>query len=71
MEDKNSSPKELNVELVPQRTKKDCMACKLTGSVGLLIISAYLFSTARKQTNKSNRVVTNLLGSGRVLQNLN
>jgi hypothetical protein len=44
--------------------KKDCVLCKITGSLGLLGISAYVFYNAAKHTKRSNRVVLNFIGSG-------
>jgi hypothetical protein len=46
-------------------TKKDCLLCRLTGSVGLLGISAYVFFHAAKQPRRSNKAFLNFLGSGK------
>jgi hypothetical protein len=46
--------------------KKDCLLCRLTGSLGLLGISAYVFFNATKQPRRTNKVFLNFLGSGKI-----
>lgn len=62
-------PSELNVELVVNSNKKkDCLACRLTGSAGLFLISVYVFSNVRKQTSRTNKQIINLAGAGRLFR---
>ena len=46
---------------------KDCLACRIIGTVGLFGISVYVFMDAFKHPKKSNRIFLNTLGTGRFL----
>ena len=69
-DDKNGEIKELHVQLDPNYIKnkynlnKDCLACKITGSVGLFCASIYCFVNARKQTSAFNKNFINVIASG-------
>ena len=64
------SGQEAGVELLTpldseaRKRKEDCLACRLTGSAGLFLISIYVFSNVRKQTSRTNKQVINLVGAG-------
>lgn len=60
--------KELNVSLDIEKTKKkDCLACKLTGSIGLFGISVYIFLNARKQKTQFNKTIINCFATGKLI----
>ena len=44
---------------------KDCLACRITGSGGLLAISIYLYSNAMKHPMPRNRVFINSIATGK------
>ena len=46
------------------KQKKDCILCKLTGSIGLFGISTYLFYNSTKITNKLNKNFVNAIATG-------
>ena len=60
----NNKSNNKNLSYNPSETKKDCLLCKLTGSLGLLGISAYIFFNASKHQKRPNKIFLNLLGSG-------
>lgn len=62
----NNKITELEVEILNRSNNipKDCLACKLTGTTGLLFMSIYLFAISRKQTNLKHKYFTNIIGSG-------
>lgn len=43
---------------------KDCLACKLIGTVGLFGISAKVFYDAASHSTRVNRVIMNSIGAG-------
>lgn len=64
--------KELHVQIDPNYTNnnnynKDCLACKITGSVGMFCASVYCFVNARKQTKAFNRNFINVIASGNLV----
>ena len=44
---------------------KDCLECKITGTIGLFAISVYIFSNTRKNKQFGNKIFLNILGSGK------
>ena len=54
----------LEVFIEPTNLKRDCLACRLTGTIGLFGISAYMFMNASKQKTRFNRILINSLASG-------
>lgn len=48
-----------------QKKKEDCLACRLTGSAGLFLISVYVLSNVRAQKTQTSRRVVSLVGAGR------
>lgn len=46
---------------------KDCLACKLTGTIGLFGISVYMFVNARKQKTQLNKTIINSLATGKLV----
>lgn len=65
-EDKSNTKKQINELTVHlgESTKTDCLACRLTGSVGLFAISLYVFYNSNKQAKALNRYFQNTLASG-------
>ena len=65
-DDKNG----IYVELVDAKAEsrnapKDCLACRITGSGGLLAISMYLYLNALKHPMPKNRLFINTVATGR------
>jgi hypothetical protein len=46
---------------------KDCLACKLTGTIGLFGISVYMFLNARNQKTKLNKTIISSLATGKLV----
>ena len=44
---------------------KDCLACRVTGSGGLLAIAAYLYSNGMKHPVAKNKMFINSIATGR------
>ena len=63
----NQKVNELNVFIDDRSSpkNKDCLACKLTGSIGLFLISGYIYYHGRKQSSRLNRFFYNSLGTGK------
>lgn len=62
--DNKNDKTSLDVFIDPKNLKKDCLACKLTGTVGLFGISVYMFLNASKQKTPFNRILINTLATG-------
>lgn len=45
---------------------KDCLACKLIGTVGMFGISAKVFYDAASHSSRFNRVIMNSIGAGTI-----
>jgi hypothetical protein len=48
-----------------EENNKDCLGCKITGTIGLFSISVYIFSNARHYKQFGNKIFLNILGSGK------
>ena len=68
-ENKKIDKTSLDVFIDHNNLKKDCLACKLTGTFGLFGISVYMFMNASKQRTPFNRILINSLATGRYLKN--
>ncbi len=44
--------------------KKDCLSCRVTGTLGLFGIAVYMFAQGRKHTKPVNKIIINSLASG-------
>jgi hypothetical protein len=43
---------------------KDCLGCKLVGTIGLFAIAVYVFKDSSKNPKRSSRVLMNTIGTG-------
>ncbi len=61
-----SSSNEQTLITIPKNNNRneDCILCRLTGSLGSLAMSVYVFYNASKHAKPANRIFLNVLGTG-------